>query len=79
MAEVLVRYFAGAVDAAGRESEVVAASTVAEVLDQLRDRYGPQMERIIRTGSQLSDGIAVRDARGPVGARLDILPPFSGG
>ncbi len=74
-----MRYFAAAVEVAGKESEVVEADTVGQLAGLLGERYGDAMARILRTGSQLSDGIAVRDPNRPVGARLDVLPPFSGG
>ncbi len=74
-----MRYFAAAVDVTGRESELVEGETVADVRAALAERYGEAMSRILRTGAQLSDGIAVRDPEQRVGARLDVLPPFSGG
>lgn len=76
-----VRYFAAAADAAGRDSEAFSAPnrTVAEVVEQVVGRHGSPMERIIARGSILCDGVLVRDYGRPAGARLDVLPPFSGG
>jgi molybdopterin synthase sulfur carrier subunit len=58
VAEVLVRYFAAAAEAAGRDEELLTASTVGELL---------------------VDGIVTRDPARALGARVDVLPPFSGG
>ena len=77
MAEV--RYFAAAAEAAGRESESLDAATVGELKALLVDRYGTLMARVVASGSFLVDGIASRDDARPVGARVDVLPPFAGG
>ena len=81
MAEVRVRYFAAAADAAGRTEETlrVAGATVGELRDQLTQRYGEPMERVLRTGSILVDGVVSRDPHRAVGAAADVLPRFSGG
>lgn len=77
MAEV--RYFAAAAEAAGRESESLEATTVGELKAVLVQRYGALMERVVASGSFLVDGIASRDDARPIGARVDVLPPFAGG
>jgi molybdopterin synthase sulfur carrier subunit len=78
-AEVTVRYWAGARAAAGIESERVAAGTVGEVIEQLRDRHtglGP----VLAVASFLVDGVARdRNADVPAGSTLEVLPPFAGG
>ncbi|TXK18567.1 MoaD/ThiS family protein [Homoserinibacter sp. GY 40078] len=81
MAEVELRYFAAAAEAAGRDTERVEtdAATVGALATLVAERYGPAMARIIEKGSLLSDGIVVRDTGRPLGARLDVLPPFTGG
>jgi len=78
-AEVTVRYWAGARAAAGIESERVAAGTVGEVIEQLRDRHtglGP----VLAVASFLVDGRAARriDPVSP-GSVVEVLPPFAGG
>jgi molybdopterin converting factor small subunit len=85
MAELTVRYFAGARAAAGVESEVLAlpsgSSTVDDVVRELADRHGPALEKVLAAASFLLDEVAVRsrDARLDDGAVLDVLPPFAGG
>ncbi|GHF16275.1 MoaD/ThiS family protein [Pseudolysinimonas yzui] len=78
MADVLVRYFAAAVDAAGREEERLTASTVGELRDTLLASY-PAMAAVLERGSFLVDGVVTRDPARTLGARVDVLPPFSGG
>ena len=83
MAEVTVRYFAAAADAAGVEQETLAASdagaTVGELRDLLVDRYGAPMARVVANGSFLVDGVVRRDGAAPLGTSVDVLPPFAGG
>ena len=79
MAEVLVRYFAAAAEAAGVESEHVHVSTIGELKAVIVERYGEPMKRVIAAGSFLVDGRVSRDDATPVGARIDVLPPFAGG
>lgn len=77
MAEV--RYFAAAADAAGVLAETLDAGTVGELHTLLTERYGAAMARIIKSGSFLVDGVVTRDPSRPLGARVDVLPPFAGG
>lgn len=83
MASVTVRYFAAAAEAAGVEEETLASaeagSTVGELRDLLVGRYGPAMERVVANGSFLVDGVVQRDGSAPIGANVDVLPPFAGG
>lgn len=77
-AGVLVRYFAAAADAAGRDEETLAVGTVGELRDTLLTRY-PAMAAVIAKGSFLVDGVVTRDLARTISSRVDILPPFSGG
>ena len=77
MAEV--RYFAAAAEAAGVEEEHLDASTVGELKAQLVAKYGEPMTKVLASGSFLVDGVVRRDDATPVGARIDVLPPFAGG
>ncbi|MGN6427912.1 MoaD/ThiS family protein [uncultured Leifsonia sp.] len=81
MADVLVRYFAAAEEAAGREEEIIAIpeATLGALRAELAARYGEPMERVLAAGSFLVDGVVARDITRPVGARVDVLPPFAGG
>lgn len=76
---VEVRYFAAAAEAAGCESETVAASTVGALKAVLISRYGDPMARVLASGSFLVDGVVSRDDARALGARVDVLPPFAGG
>jgi sulfur-carrier protein len=82
MATVTVRYFAAAADAAGREQELLELGpdpTVLTLRELLLERYGAAMERVLRSGSFLVDGIVRRSPTAPIGASVDVLPPFAGG
>jgi len=77
---VLVRYFAAAAEAAGREQELLpAVSSVGELKSVLVDRYGDAMARVLASGSFLVDGVVSRQDSRSLGARVDVLPPFAGG
>ena len=76
---VAVRYFAAAADAAGTRAESIEAATVGDLRTLLLERYGDAMARVLKTGSFLVDGVATRDDTRPLGARVDVLPPFAGG
>ncbi|TPW72828.1 MoaD/ThiS family protein [Schumannella sp. 10F1B-5-1] len=77
---VLVRHFAAAAEAAGCREEVVAdVATVGELRRALVARHGEPMAHILRIGSLLVDGVASDDDARPLGARVDVLPPFAGG
>ncbi|MBM7506064.1 MoaD/ThiS family protein [Agromyces aurantiacus] len=83
---VLVRYFAAAAEAAGVEEERIEfagladqAPTVGALRDLLVERYGPAMARVVANGSFLVDGVVRRDPATPLGAQVDVLPPFAGG
>lgn len=92
---VLVRYFASAAEAAGREEELFDATsigaasagsagsadapTVGDLRALLIGTYGESMARVLRSGSFLVDGVVSRDDARHIGARVDVLPPFAGG
>jgi molybdopterin converting factor small subunit len=81
VAEVVVRYFAAAAEAAGVEEEtlVVETSTVGFMKSLLIDRYGDAMAKVLSSGSFLVDGVVSRDPARALGSRVDVLPPFAGG
>jgi molybdopterin converting factor small subunit len=80
VAEVLVRYFASAAEAAGREEESLeSVRTVGELRAVLVGRYGDAMARVLASGSFLVDGVVSRDDARALGLRVDVLPPFAGG
>jgi molybdopterin synthase sulfur carrier subunit len=80
VAEVFVRYFASAAEAAGREEETLeSVPTVGQLRRVLVDRYGDAMARVLASGSFLVDGVVSRDDARALGLRVDVLPPFAGG
>ena len=53
--------------------------TVGDLREALVARYGEPMERVLRSGSILVDGVVSRDPERPLGTAADVLPRFSGG
>lgn len=86
MANVRVRYWAAAREAAGLAEEDVSAVTLAEALDVARSRHGesPRFAAVLARSSLLVDGtqaghrsaetIALTD-----GNVVEVLPAFAGG
>jgi molybdopterin converting factor small subunit len=81
VAEVTVRYFAGARAAAGLAEERASASSVGELVAVLSAARGENLARTLTACSFLVDGLAARDlaAALPERATVDVLPPFAGG
>ncbi|KRC50589.1 molybdopterin synthase sulfur carrier subunit [Leifsonia sp. Root227] len=80
-ATVLVRYFAAAEEAAGRQEERIqlADATLGALRAELLARYGAPMELVLRSGSFLVDAVVSRDPERRVTGTVDVLPPFAGG
>jgi FMN reductase len=78
VAEVTVRFWAGARRAAGHEQETLTAATVGELRALLAAR--PALTRLCAVASFLVDGQQAGEAT-PLhhGASVDVLPPFAGG
>ncbi len=57
----------------------MSGATVGQLRDLLVGRYGAAMARVVANGSFLVDGVVQRDGAAPLGASVDVLPPFSGG
>lgn len=76
----VLRLFAAAREAAGRTSDDVQASTVAEVLDEARRRYGDRFSAVLATSKVWVNGQPASPAT-PVTATdvVAVLPPVSGG
>ena len=83
--QIRVRYFAAAAEAAGLEEEWLPVAstghplTVGELRATLAARYGESMDRVMRSGSFLVDGVVSRDDARTILERVDVLPPFAGG
>lgn len=77
---VRVRFFGPAHDAAGRSTDVVDGTTVAEVLDAAILRYGPGFATLLGSCRIWVNGEQA-DGHRPVGAgdEVAVLPPVSGG
>ena len=81
MSDVVVRYWAGARRAAGREEETLAAETVPTV-GGLRELLAgrPELAKIALVASFLVDGGHAGDDSSLRGGEVvDVLPPFAGG
>jgi molybdopterin synthase sulfur carrier subunit len=77
-----VRYFAGARAATGGLSaEAVEASSLDDLTQKLADRHGERLAVVLKAASFLVDGLSCHDRRAalPLGATVDVLPPFAGG
>ena len=84
MADVItVRYFAGARAASGVDEEVLSVTgpqPLPVLAMHLAERHGPGLERVLRAASFLVNETAgAPDRVVPVGATVDVLPPFAGG
>ena len=82
MAQVRLRLFAAARDAAGCAEAALEATTVGEVLDAARARYGPDFTAVLArarvwvNGDEPTDG---SDSRLADGDEVAVVPPVSGG
>jgi molybdopterin converting factor small subunit len=79
VADVTVRYWAGARAAAGLDEERLQAASVSELVAGLA-RRSQELAGVLTLSSLLVDGQVVRtDARLSDGQTLEVLPPFAGG
>jgi molybdopterin converting factor small subunit len=79
VAEVSVRYWAGARAAAGVDEEPLVAASSEDVVAALTARGG-ELARVVALSSLLVDGHVVRDPVPLVdGQVVEVLPPFAGG
>jgi len=78
---VTVRYFAAAAEAAGVQTEALAACTVGELRSAMVAAHGADLERVLTRCSVLVGGQRLEDAAAPLadGDLADVLPPFAGG
>ncbi len=80
---ITIRYFAGARAASGVASEqlpVAAGIPLETLVDQLAERHGAALARVLQASSFLIDEVAGDRRRiVPGGSVVDVLPPFAGG
>lgn len=87
MANVTIRYWAAAKDAAGTPEEAVEAATLAGALTAVLDSRTPgddRLRQVMKRSSFLVNALPVRrDAHEETvledGATIEVLPPFAGG
>ena len=79
MAQVTVRYWGGAREAAGLDEEVLAADAVGDLVQQLAHRT-PALADVLSVSSLLVDGLISPPSRVlSDGETVEVLPPFAGG
>jgi sulfur-carrier protein len=75
-----IRLFASAREAAGTGRDVLAGSTVAEVLGEARRRYGTPFADVLPACRIWVNGEPAQDADAVAeGDEVAVLPPVSGG
>lgn len=77
----ILRFFAGAAEAAQTETATLNAGTIGELRTELGERYGNEFVRVLGLCSLLVNGARATDdavALSPTDA-IDVLPPFAGG
>lgn len=81
MNQVIVRYFAGAAEAAGVETEALSAASVGDLIAAMVGAHGPGLQKVLARCSLLADGVYLPDDVTPLadGVTVDVLPPFAGG
>ena len=86
MANVTIRYWAAAKQAAGLAEETVQAPTLAAAIAAVLDRRGGDqaLRTVLARSSFLVDGSPVGrrtagDVQLPEAAVIEVLPPFAGG
>lgn len=75
-----VRYFAGAAEAAGLESESLPGASVGELFAVMTARH-PALAEVLPRCSVLVGGVRTADHGVTLTAdeQVDVLPPFAGG
>ena len=79
-ARVTVQFYAGAREAAGTGTAVVAARDVSELRVRLGEQFGARLVNIMEVSTLLCDGRRL-EATDPLPAdcEVELLPPFAGG
>ncbi len=79
MAQVTVRYWAGAREAAGRDEEGLQADQLGDLVRLLAHRT-PALAEVLSVSSLLVDGLVSAPSRVLAdGDVVEVLPPFAGG
>ncbi|MDT2004241.1 MoaD/ThiS family protein [Rhodococcus opacus] len=80
--QVLIRYFAAAADIIGRDEETITftvSPSLGDLQEQLLLQYGRGIAQLLAVSAFLVGGELTRDPAHPISAKVDVLPPFSGG
>ena len=72
-----IRFFAGAAEAAGHDSDGLTADDVVARLSEGNER----LAKVLGVSALLADGTRITDRGADLSAvrSLDVLPPFAGG
>lgn len=79
---MLVRFFAGAAEAAGRSSQQIDATGLdAAALVRVLSDGNEHLAQVMAASALLADGVRVPSGDTDLSevAQLDVLPPFAGG
>ena len=77
---MLIRFFAGAAEAAGTEElEFDAGGHTLETLQQALGASNERLTKVMAASSWLADGQRMQSGSLDGVAQLDVLPPFAGG
>jgi len=82
VAQVRLRLFAGAREAAGRSADQFEAGTLGDVLEQARDAYGEPFVSVLGAARVWVNGDEPADGDATIVSDDDevaVLPPVSGG
>lgn len=84
MANVTMRYWAAAKDAAGAPEEQMSASTLGDAIAAAGQTRGARLRAVLARSSFLIDGspVGLRAADTVLladGSVIEVLPPFAGG
>lgn len=81
MPDIRVCLYGAAAAAAGTHETSASAADIGELITQLSDVHGADLERVLRISSFLVDGVSVRDPAVSLDGQtqVDVLPPYAGG
>ena len=77
----ILRFYAGAAEAARTETATLDAPTIGDLRTELAERYGNDFVRVLGLCSLLVNGARATDDTVTLAPTdtVDVLPPFAGG